>query len=620
MRCRAKVARSCRSIRSPPTRARRRKPRFAPGREVLYQATLAHAGFAGIADFVVRVPGASSLGDFHYEVWDAKLARRAKPTHALQLCAYAEMLEALQGRRPAYADVVLSTGRQRLRIDDFFAFYTDLRGAFLGAMERFDPGSPPSPNAGAEHRGWQEAAERWLEERDDLSRVAHLTQLQARRLAAAGIASLGALADSSLSRVAGIEDRVLVRLREQAALQRESAGRVPPRYRVLGEAEVAEGRGLALLPPASAGDLVLDLEGDPLEMGGLEYLWGTAWREPDGRFVYAAQWAHDRAEERAALIALFDALQLRRAQHPDLHVYHYGSYELFALKRLAAREGVGEEVVDALLRAEVFVDLYPIVRHGVRVGEPAYSLKNVERLVRPARVGEVASGMESVAVYDAWRESGEDATPQKSPLLERIRHYNEEDCRSTLELAHWLRERQSEARDRPPHAARAEARRSGARRARRVADPARARRAHARANPCGSGRPNGRGGSLADPGAPRGTRRVPPPRSKAGVVGALRARRARRGGACRAAGLPGRPAAHRAPALQGEALLGVRVRLRSGPGYEDRRRGRVPDRAGRRHEHHGRGDGPRPRAHRPEDHRRCARQERARHASRTRSA
>ena len=429
------------------------------GSDVLYQATLSHAGFAGIADFLVRVPGASALGHFHYEVWDAKLARRAKPTHVLQLCAYAEMLEALQGRRPVYADVLLYTGRERLRLDDYFAFYTALRRAFLAALERFDPSSPPPPSPGAEHRRWQEAAERWLAERDDVSRVAYLTQLQARRLAAAGITSLGALADTAVARVAGIEDRVLGRLREQAALQRESAGRVPPCYRVLAEAEMEEGRGLALLPPASPGDGVLDLEGDPLERDGLEYLWGAAWREADGSFAYTSLWAHDRAGERGALVALFDALQERRARHPDLHVYHYGTYELTALKRLAAREGVGEEVLDALLRAEVFVDLYPIVRHGVRVGEPAYSLKNVERLVRPARAGEVASGMESAAVYDAWRESAEGATHMESPLLERIRCYNEEDCRSTLELAHWLRERQTEARiaHRPRRARRSEA-------------------------------------------------------------------------------------------------------------------------------------------------------------------
>jgi len=425
------------------------------GREVIYQATLAQPPFAGIADFLVRVPGKSALGDFHYEVWDAKLARRAKPTHALQLCAYAEMLEPVQERLAAEARVELAGGRsERLRLDDFRFFQRSLRRAFLDSMERWSETAPPAPDPSAEHRRWREAAERWLEERDAVSRVAFATKLQVRRLAAAGIVTLGGLADACAARVAGVEERSFARLREQAALQRASAGKAPPLYRVLREDEVEEGRGLALLPPPSPGDVVFDLEGDPLEEVGLEYLWGTLTASAEGEAPYRAAWAHDARGERAALEAFLDALTARRGRHPDLHVYHYGAYELSVLKRLVAREATREEELDGLLRGRVFVDLYPIVRHGLRVGEPGYSLKNVERLVRPPREGEVASGMESVAVYEVWRQSGEAGDPQASPLLERIRRYNEEDCRSTLTLLGWLRERQAEAgiAHRPPRA------------------------------------------------------------------------------------------------------------------------------------------------------------------------
>src|SRR5690606_11454181 len=76
---------------------------------------------------------------------------------------------------------------------------------------------------------------------------------------------------------------------------------------------------------------------------------------------------------------------------------------------------------------------------------PRYSLKNVEKLHRPARGGDVQSGMESVVVYDAWRQAGQPRDWQASPLLRRIRDYNEEDCRSTFELVEWLRARQAEA-------------------------------------------------------------------------------------------------------------------------------------------------------------------------------
>ncbi len=40
------------------------------GREVICQGVLALGDFAGRSDFLVRVKGTSSLGDYYYEVWD----------------------------------------------------------------------------------------------------------------------------------------------------------------------------------------------------------------------------------------------------------------------------------------------------------------------------------------------------------------------------------------------------------------------------------------------------------------------------------------------------------------------------------------------------------------------
>ena len=108
------------------------------------------------------------------------------------------------------------------------------------------------------------------------------------------------------------------------------------------------------------------------------------------------------------------------------------------------RHGSREAEVDDLLRHEVFVDLYAIVRHGLRVGEPGYSIKNLERLYRPARAGEVTSALDSIAAYEQWLASGEARDWKSSPLLQAIRAYNQDDCESTRQLTHWLRERQQE--------------------------------------------------------------------------------------------------------------------------------------------------------------------------------
>src|SRR5690606_20230914 len=111
-------------------------------------------------------------------------------------------------------------------------------------------------------------------------------------------------------------------------------------------------------------------EGDPLYGDeGLEYLWGYVQVDSgEPRFEYI--WAEDPAAEREAFERFIDHVTARRREYPGLHVYHYAPYEVTALKHLAGRYATREFELDELLRAEVFVDLYRVVRESLRLGQP----------------------------------------------------------------------------------------------------------------------------------------------------------------------------------------------------------------------------------------------------------
>ena len=196
-------------------------------------------------------------------------------------------------------------------------------------------------------------------------------------------------------------------------------------------------KGLAALPEPSDGDVFFDLEGDLFAAdGGLEYLFGVADR--DGN--YNPSWALDPSSERRVFERFIDDVMARWEQHPGFHIYHYGTYETTAVKRLMSRYATREDEVDRLLRGRVFVDLHRVVRQGLRASVESYSLKALEPFYGFARALDLATATRAIIQVEAQLESG-DAAGVPGPLRAEIEDYNRDDCLSTLRLAAWLEER-----------------------------------------------------------------------------------------------------------------------------------------------------------------------------------
>lgn len=185
---------------------------------------------------------------------------------------------------------------------------------------------------------------------NDVLLVAGLRNTQRARLIDAGITTIHQLAEHD-GAIAGAAMGDKLRLQARLQTSKPGAGGVPA-Y------EVVAPKALSALPPPSPGDLFFDFEGDPLwtadgRTWGLEYLFGVLGAERP----FDPIWAHDRTEERQALRTFLDIVREQRQCFPDMHVYHYASYERTALLRLAGEYGVGEEEIDDLLRENVLIDL-----------------------------------------------------------------------------------------------------------------------------------------------------------------------------------------------------------------------------------------------------------------------
>lgn len=407
------------------------------GAEVIYQATLRGGPWVGHADFLRRIEGEpSALGSWRYEVVDTKLARSTKAKFLVQLAFYSELVNRIQGTAPRQMHVVLGDGTERnFRVADYAHYVVSLQERFLAAVRELGSGARaapyPVPCAQCDLCHWRQHCERRRLGDDHLCQVAGISRVQTARLQQAGITTMGGLAALPVTAaVPRIQAETLARLRGQAALQDE-ARRTGERLHVLLPLDPDGRRGFHRLPAPDVGDLYFDMEGDPLEDGGLEYLFGV-WYMERGEWAFRAFWAHDRAGERLAFEQFLDFVYERRRRFPGAHVYHYASYEETALKRLASLHATREVELDDLLRHRVLVDLYKVVREALRISESSYSIKAVEHFYRPAREGGVQTAGASIVFYERWRETGEQR------LLDDIEAYNRDDVESTQQLHAWL--------------------------------------------------------------------------------------------------------------------------------------------------------------------------------------
>ncbi len=406
------------------------------GADVIYQAGLSDGTWVGVADFLTRVERPSALGSWSYEVVDTKLAREAKGGALLQVLLYAELLEQIQGVAPENVHIALGGPEPRtapFRVADYAAYFRSIRERFLAVMASPPPiADAAEPVEHCQVCAWSSVCAEDRRSVDHLSLVAGITSSQRRALREYGVdtaTGLASLQPDAVRTLDGVTRAGFERILGQARIQIEGRRSNEHRYEFL---PLVSNEGLAALPDPSEGDIFFDLEGDPYAFDeGIEYLFGFVTR--DGG--YAGWWGLDRASERRIFEEFIDFVSARREQYPGMHIYHYNHYEPTALKRLMGRHATREREVDALLRSDVFVDLYRVVKQGLRASVESYSIKKLEPFYGFARDVDLRDASRALANFEAWMALGGERDDE---LLRRIEGYNRDDCVSTLRLHDWL--------------------------------------------------------------------------------------------------------------------------------------------------------------------------------------
>lgn len=407
------------------------------GIDVIVQARLQNKGLAGYADILRRVATPSALGGWSYEAHDTKLTRETKGGTILQLSAYSDMLASMQGIGPESFHVVTPVQIERYRVAEFAAYYRMIRQSLSGELakghEKLIEQYYPEPVEACQVCVWAPRCEARRRKDDHLSYIAGSGRSHRVELTAQGVPTLTMAAQMAVPitfRPSRGASETYDRLGNQARVQHQQRSEGRPIVEMM---PIQEGQGLRRLPEPSTGDIFLDLEGASFAReGGREFLFGI-WTNAG----YRAWWAMDDEQEKAAFEEVMDVIASAWKADPAMHVYHFNHYEPTAFKKLASRHVTRVEPLNELLRAERFVDLYPIVRQAVRAGVESYSIKKLEQYYEFTRQITLLNVHEPLlAVEMALDAKAPDAITLE--IRDAVQAYNEDDCRSAEALRDWL--------------------------------------------------------------------------------------------------------------------------------------------------------------------------------------
>ncbi len=183
--------------------------------------------------------------------------------------------------------------------------------------------------------------------------------------------------------------------------------------------------------PKTNYELFFDIEDDPTQE--FVYLHGVYERSPKGeRFIDFTAKDNTPDGEKEAWANFWK--YIKTLPENDYSVYYYSPHEKTTYKKLQKQypDVISAEEVLQFFEQENTVDLYQVVLKHTDWPLPSYSIKELAVYLGFKWRDETPSGALSIQWYNDYLETGDEKT------LERIKIYNEDDCKATMVLKDGL--------------------------------------------------------------------------------------------------------------------------------------------------------------------------------------
>ncbi|MCY0900357.1 MAG: AAA domain-containing protein [Firmicutes bacterium] len=350
------------------------------GDEHLLHPVLWDRPWLAMPDMLVRVNAPSSLGAYRYDVVKL-LGSQESVIDALLIAALeADLLHGLQGASTAIQLKGSDGSVRSFSSADVVHYVRRLKNRLYGDLTNTCD-SYPDPVPACRQCLWLPVCEAQRRQDDHLTYVAEITRTEMRALQKAGIRTLTALAETTATEIPGLSSGALERLKRQAQIQLQ--GKLSGSPVMWWRSPSREDRLQALPPPSRADLFVVMSIDEPAgeELKGWEIEWVEAPLE-DGPLDIRCRRANTLEEGSTVLLEILERANRGLSGDSSLHLYHFGPDLPNLLKQLTGRYGVGEALLDNLLRADAFFDLKAYARERLWVSEEEYSLGALAALVK----------------------------------------------------------------------------------------------------------------------------------------------------------------------------------------------------------------------------------------------
>ena len=406
------------------------------GKEIIYQGFLSHNRLNGIPDLLIKK-------EDYYQPCDIKSSLSLKTDNIIQLCHYAHILKNQFGLMPKTGKIILRDESEIvIEIKKYYDYYLHISQNLSQFIEEKIIIEEPIKCTLCSKCNYKNLCEEKWEKSDNLNQISNIKYSQIKTLLENNIDSMSELSRVENLEKTGLNSNSAKFLIEQAKLQKKYQITKKLDYKIIYNEKreiIDEFRpiGFQLMPNKDANDLFFDIEGYPMfidpetKSSGLEYLFGIHFRtfdEPIFRKFVSTN--HD--EEKKSFEELIDFFYKHIQQFRNSSIYHYGSYEINALKRLSSKYDTKITELDYLLKNLKFVDLYKVIKDSLLLSTNDYRLKTIEKFYDFSHDSEVASGEDSLVAFEKYLESN------SKEILNEIILYNKLDCESTEKLRDWL--------------------------------------------------------------------------------------------------------------------------------------------------------------------------------------